>query len=90
MTLRSTIVPLILVASLAPKPLAADRLTIDTDREWNEWTLPGNAVEVSQGTLTPAFIRRDIDAVAGALDFGGGIRDVGTDARNAGNLMVAR
>jgi len=87
MTLRSTIVPLILVASLAPKPVAADRLTIDTDREWNEWTLPGNAVEVSRGTLTPAFIRRDIDAVAGALYFGGGIRDVGTDARNAGNLI---
>ena len=41
----------------------------------------------ARGTLTPSFVRRDIDAVANAVDFGGGIRDVGSDARNAGNLI---
>ena len=84
---RSAIILLVFGAWITPMQVAADRLTISSDRDWNLWTLPGNAVEVSRGTLTPSFVRRDIDAVANAVDFGGGIRDVGSDARNAGNLI---
>ena len=84
---RSAIILLVFGVWMTPIQVTADRLTISSDRDWNEWTLPGNAVEVSRGVLTPAFVRRNIDAVANAVDFGGGIRDVGSDARNAGNLI---
>ena len=82
-----TIAALVLLSWLSPKLAAEDRLTITSDRHWNEWRLPGDAVEVSRGILKPAFVRRDIDAVADAPDFGGGIRDVGSNTRDARKLI---
>ena len=90
MLARTAIVSLLLPGGLALSPTAADRLIISSNRDWNEWNLPGNAVELSQGRLTPTFVRRDIDAVANADDFGGGVRGVGSDARGARNLIDGR
>ena len=85
---KHVILPVLVLASWwSPTPAEADRLTVTSDRDWNEWSLPGDAVEVSGGRLTPAIVRRDVDAVADAMEFGGGIRDVGSDSRNAVHIL---
>ena len=85
--MRKHTIVVVLVTWLSLPPVAADRLTVTSNRDWGEWSLPGSAVEVVDGSLTPAFVRRDVDAAANALDFGGGIRDVGSDAGNAVNIL---
>lgn len=68
-------------------PLTADQLRISSSADWRRWDLPGDAVEVSQGSLKPAFVRRDINAVADAGDFAGGIRQVGSNPQDAADLI---
>ncbi|MCE2447189.1 MAG: hypothetical protein J4F35_01995 [Candidatus Latescibacteria bacterium] len=71
-------------ALLLATPLAGDQLRIATSNDWRQWQLPGDAVEVARGTLKPAFVRRDINAVANAFDFAsGGIRKVGSNPGDA-------
>ena len=65
----------------------ADQLRVRTARDWREWEIPGDAVEITNGGVKPTFVRRDIDAVANAPDFAGGIRAVGTDLQGAFHLV---
>lgn len=65
----------------------ADQLRVRTAEAWRRWAVPGDAVEITDRGVTPAFVRRDIDAADNAGDFGGGIRDVGSRPDEGGNLI---
>ena len=85
LTLR---IPLLASLFLAvPLPSSAEELRITSDSDWRQWELRGDATELSGGVIGPSFVRRDIDAVDNATDFGGGIRDVGTNRARAGALI---
>ncbi len=68
-------------------PAAGEELRIGTNADWDAWQRPGNAIEISRGKAAPRFVRRNIDAVANAGDFGGGIRAAGSNSGDAGNLI---
>ena len=68
-------------------PAAGEELRIGTSADWDAWQRPGNAIEISRGKAGPGFVRRNIDAVANAGDFGGGIRAAGSNSSDAGNLI---
>ena len=70
-----------------PIASAAEELRITSDSDWRQWELRGDATELSGGVIGPSFVCRDIDAVDNATDFGGGIRDVGTNRVGAGALI---
>ena len=66
---------------------AADEIRITTTQDWNRWQRPGDALSVENGILSPSFIRRNIDAVSNAAQFGGGIHGVGSNSFQADNLI---
>ncbi|MEE2657175.1 MAG: hypothetical protein VX733_01645 [Candidatus Latescibacterota bacterium] len=68
-------------------PAAAKQLTITSDADWQRWTRPGNAIAIEAGSMRPAFIRRDTEAVGDASRFSGGIRGTGTRRFSAGRLI---
>ena len=72
---------------LAIQALGAEELHLGGPGGWSEWVLPGDAVDVADGVLKPAFVRRNIDAVQNAATFGGGIRAAGT-ALNRAALLI--
>jgi hypothetical protein len=81
------IVRMACAAFLIPCTVSADQLRIDSAEAWRQWTLPGDAVDLELGGLKPVFTRRNINAVANASDFAGGIRAVGSNARDGVNLI---
>ena len=65
-----------------------EQMRFDTAAEWSRWELPLGAVELTQdGTILPVRIRKEINAVLNAADFGGGIRSVGSNSRQAAFVM---
>ncbi len=62
-------------------------IRIDTDKDWQAWFLPGNAIHIKDGSVIPTFIRRDINAVANAGTLGGGIHKVGSGTESAFDLI---
>ena len=72
---------------LVAQALKAEELRLGGPGGWSEWTLPGDAVDVADGVLKPAFVRQNIDAVQNAATFGGGIRAAGT-ALNRAPLLI--
>ena len=72
---------------LVAQVLGAEELRLGGLGGWSEWTLPGDAVDVADGVLKPAFVRQNIDAVQNAATFGGGIRAAGT-ALNRTALLI--
>ncbi len=63
--------------------LGADEIRFDTRRDWEAWELPGTVELSPQGVLRPIAVRREINAVLNAQDFGGGIRRAGSNPRDA-------
>ena len=79
------LVAVILVGHFVPS--AADELRFERSRDWSEWTLPLRAVEVQpDGTIRPIRARKDINAALNVDRFGGGIRGIGSNARQ-GSLV---
>ena len=71
-----------------PSILSADQLRFDTSRDWRQWQLPFGAVELSaDGSIAPVHIGKQINAALNAVDFGGGIRDVGSNPTDAPLVM---
>ena len=68
-------------------PIKGDELLITSSEDWAAWDLPGDALIVENGRLSPGLVRRSINAVANAGDFGGGIRSSGSDASNSFKLI---
>ena len=77
----------LLLCGMVYKSATGEELRIGTSADWREWQRPGDAIEISRGKAGPRFVRRDIDAVANAGDFGGGIRAAGSNSGDAGNLI---
>lgn len=73
-----------LLAALTALAVGAEELRFDSAAQWAGWSIPGGAVEVRpDGWLQPVRFGRDIDAVANAEDFGGGVRRAGSGAETA-------
>ena len=65
-----------------------ERVSFDTRSAWREWTHPVGALELqATGRIQPVSVRKNIDAVRNAEHFGGGIRRVGSNARDASRIM---
>ena len=63
-------------------------VAIDSRGHWANWTFLEGTVDITPGgVVRPRFIRRNIDAVADAGDFGGGIRAAGSNASDAPNII---
>mgnify|MGYP001284254164 FL=1 len=62
-------------------------LLITSSKDWEAWDLPGDALVIENGSLGPGLVRRNIDAVANATNFGGGIRSSGSDISNSFRLI---
>lgn len=76
------------VALLCAHGSRADELRFDTAAEWRQWTLPGNAVEITPlGTVRPVAAKRHANAVLDARVFGGGIRGAGSSLAQANNII---
>lgn len=66
----------------------AERVSFDTPSAWREWARPVGAVKLqATGRIQPVPVRKNIDAVRNAEYLGGGIRRVGSNARDAGRIM---
>ena len=69
-------------------PLAAEQLRYDSARDWRQWNLPLGAVELTPlGTIQPTRIEKGTDAVRDLDEFGGGIRNAGSNL-NAARLVI--
>jgi len=66
-------------------PLAADQLRYDSARDWRQWEdLPLGAMELTpSGMIQPTRIEKGTDAVRDLDDFGGGIRNAGSNLNTA-------
>ena len=62
----------------------ADEVSFSTKDDWETWNHPNGALEINtRGYIKPMAIRKDIDAVKNARQFGGGIRAVGSNPTSA-------
>ena len=66
-----------------PLRAGAEEVRVAAQGDWQQWSLPEGALEATSRGIRPSFVRRDVDAIADAPDFGGGIRGAGTDLRGA-------
>ncbi len=65
-------------------PLAAQQVRYDSASDWRSWQLPLGAVDLlPEGTVVPTEIRKNTDAVRDAREFGGGIRNAGSNLNRA-------
>ena len=64
------------------------KVVIDSKGHWNRWQSIYKTIQVNEeGEVQPTFIRKNINAVANAPEFDGGIRAAGTNLAGAGALM---
>jgi len=71
-----------------------DKVVIDTEEHWRHWSFPIDIVDITpEGTIGPRYIRKEVNAVLSATEFvydktkRGGIREVGSNAGDAANIM---
>ena len=83
MNVRMALVAVLVLGS--SYPLAADQIRYDSARDWRQWNLPLGAVELTpSGAIQLTKIEKGTDAVRDLDEFGGGIRNAGS------NLSTAR
>lgn len=59
----------------------ADQVSFSTKNDWNRWDHPNGSIQFSStGSIKPTAVRKNIDAIKNAHDFGGGIRAVGSNS----------
>ena len=64
------------------------RVVIDSKDHWDRWQSAFKTIQISEeGEVRPAFIRKEINAVANAAEFGGGIRAAGSNLAAADALL---
>ena len=65
-------------------PLIADQFRYDSARDWRQWNLPLGAVELTpSGLIQLTKIAKGTDAVRDLAEFGGGIRNAGSNLNTA-------
>jgi hypothetical protein len=78
----------LVVLGLTPSLVSADRISFMSPTQWQQWQMPGNAVEVTRNLgVKPVKIRKSINAVINAEAFDGGIRDAGSNLGSAKLVM---
>jgi hypothetical protein len=66
----------------------ADQVSFSTTDDWKAWDHPNGAIEIdASGYIKPMAVRKNIDAIKNARQFGGGIRAVGSNPTNARLVM---
>jgi hypothetical protein len=66
----------------------ADQLRFEGASQWREWQFSRSSVQLNaSGGVEPVRFRKDIDAVVNAVDFGGGILNVGSNPFAAPRIM---
>ena len=66
----------------------AGQLRYDTARQWNQWQLPIGAITLEEsGVISPRKLEKNTDAIADLDMFGGGIRNAGSNLREAKNVI---
>lgn len=84
--------------------LLPGKVVIDSREHWERWRSAAGTIRISDEGVMPTFVRKStrletdggetvvpgINAVLNAADFGGGIRDAGSNALDAANLMDGR
>lgn len=86
MNVRMALVAVLVLGS--SYPLAADELRYDSARDWRQWNLPLGAVELTpQGAIHPTRIEKGTNAVSDLDQFGGGIRNAGSN-RAAARFVI--
>ena len=88
---------ILLVATLCVAGAHADELRLSSPADWQTWTIPKGTLEIADdGSISLAWMRRDINAVANAAEFShsegknqvfGGIRQVNSNPQDAANVM---
>ena len=67
---------------------AAEQISFNTRSAWKEWRYPKGALDISSvGTISTMEVRKGINAMRNAAEFGGGIRAVGSSPRSAQLVM---
>ncbi|MBI2504250.1 MAG: hypothetical protein HYW07_13575 [Candidatus Latescibacteria bacterium] len=70
-----------------PLRAGAEEVRVAAQGDWQRWSLPEGALETTSRGIRPTFVRRDVNAVADAPGFGGGLRGAGTDLSGAPRIM---
>ncbi len=70
-------------AAILTGPAIADQIRFDRPADWRQWSLPLGAVEFDGDVIRTVELRRNTNAIANHLDFGGGIRAAGSNAASA-------
>ena len=71
-----------------PAHISADEFIFDSVSDWNRWSFPSKAVEIDPGgRIRPKPINLDVNAVDEAKLYGGGIRAVGSNQRDANKII---
>ena len=66
------------------------KVVIDSKDHWDLWQSVHKTIQISEeGEVRPAFIRKEINAIANAAEFGGGIWDAGSNLAAADALWTA-
>ena len=79
---------LVALGLIAATQTAAEKISFDTRSAWQEWRYPKGAVDISPfGTISTMEVRKRINAMRNAAEFGGGIRAVGSGPRSAQSIM---
>ena len=85
---RASCVALATLAAMSIQPAKAERISFNSRSAWLELKHPVDAVELTvTGRVQPLPIRKNINAVQNAGDFGGGIIGVGSTPRDAGHII---
>ena len=64
------------------------KVVIDSKDQWDLWQSVHKTIQISEeGEVRPAFIRKGINAIANAAEFGGGIRAAGSNLAAADALL---
>ncbi|MEE3259297.1 MAG: FlgD immunoglobulin-like domain containing protein [Candidatus Latescibacterota bacterium] len=70
------------------QPAMGERISFDTRSAWQEWKHPIDAVDLTvTGRVQPLPVRKNTNAVLNAENFGGGIRGVGSNTRDAAHII---
>ena len=65
-----------------------DQLRFDSAREWRQWQLPLDAVELTdEGIVRAATVGKNINAALNCGRFGGGIRSAGSNPETAALVL---